>query len=395
LFDLRPVGGEKASFFGGSNFGKSLEKLLDTKWALGSLLEVRISGSEVYNNGYGRATIIYQIGNAVNTAYFVGKMAASLLSEGKEKTYNPCELYTSVVSEVVFLPPFFRRLHDLNKSDVPYDFVPTDADLEIEELELQKEKRAQYLGLTPSSRFLNIAVENQVTWPDKETVVNFEGHKIVLLPKTREHTTSIHIDLHGQKISVVDAKTLFNRFLSHLTWIDDQFAVLQDGWSGNPVPVPVPRRDLAFTTAYDWFLRGDFPNSEDARKALAIYREGRNAQQNFQVSTAVLSFYKIIELKHKGKSDAKKWFKENYPLVVENKNYASNIDQFEKIRGTENAHDYLYRACRVAVAHANKPFSTDPDNAHELRRLYVAADILRALSRIFIQKELGVDSLFR
>jgi hypothetical protein len=45
----------------------------------------------------------------------------------------------------------------------------------------------------------------------------------------------------------------------------------------------------------------------------------------------------------------------------------------------------------VAVAHANKPYSSDPDEIGELRRLHAAAHILRALARIFIQDVLGVS----
>jgi len=52
---------------------------------------------------------------------------------------------------------------------------------------------------------------------------------------------------------------------------------------------------------------------------------------------------------------------------------------------------YLWRTCRCAVAHANKPYSTDPDNFHELRRLYMATNVLRALARLFIKNELGVS----
>jgi len=43
------------------------------------------------------------------------------------------------------------------------------------------------------------------------------------------------------------------------------------------------------------------------------------------------------------------------------------------------------------LAHANKPYSSDPDDPRELRRLHVAAEILRALARRFIHDELGVS----
>jgi hypothetical protein len=90
-----------------------------------------------------------------------------------------------------------------------------------------------------------------------------------------------------------------------MTWCDDQFAVAQDGWSGNPVPVAVLRRNLAFTTAHDWIFDRKIPASEEVRRALALYREARNAQQNFMVSYAVLNFFKVIEVRYL------KWFNRN------------------------------------------------------------------------------------
>jgi hypothetical protein len=108
-----------------------------------------------------------------------------------------------------------------------------------------------------------------------------------MLPKTAQHTTSIHVDL-AQRINSETAVTLVNRLLSVMAWCDDQYAILQEGWSGNPLPVPVPKRDLAFTTVHSWIFDRKIPATAEARKALAIYREGRNAEQNYLISYAVL-----------------------------------------------------------------------------------------------------------
>ena len=63
-----------------------------------------------------------------------------------------------------------------------------------------------------------------------------------------------------------------------------------------------------------------FVNREQARaKALAIYREGRNAEQNYLVTYAVLSYYKIVELKHRGKSKARSWFETNYARLKDDR----------------------------------------------------------------------------
>lgn len=391
LTDLRPVGGIEVSFERCATFGKAVETVLDSSNALNSLIEIRVSDSEIYKNGHCRAAIEYVSGDIKKTANYVGKLAISLLRPGAEKTFDPRQLISSVITETVLYPSFFQRLDRELKREIPERAVPFDVDPEEEDEEYEKEERARRLGLTPSSRFLNVAVDNQVTWPSGETVVDFQGYKLILLPKTRENTTSVHIDLHGQRLTSEDAITLINRFLSLLTWCDDQFAVLQDGWSGNPVPVATPRRNLAFTTTYQWIFDRKIPDLSEARKAIAIYRDGRNAEQNYLISYAILSYYKIIELRYKGKSEARTWFRDNFETLRQDSNLSDTITAFEEACGTEKPHDHLYRACRTAVAHANKPFSFDPDDFHGLRRLHVAADILRALARLFIQNELGVS----
>ena len=59
LNDLRPVGGINASFERCMTFGKAVEAVLDNSSALDSLIEIRLSDSEIYNNGHGRATVEY------------------------------------------------------------------------------------------------------------------------------------------------------------------------------------------------------------------------------------------------------------------------------------------------------------------------------------------------
>jgi hypothetical protein len=392
LNDLRPVGGIDASFERCMTLGKAVEAVLDNSSALDSLIEIRVSDSEIYKNGHGRATVEYVSGDTKKTANYVGKLSVSLLQPGAEKTFDPRQLISSVITETVFYPSFFRRLDRELKNEIPELTIPLVADPEEEDEENRKEERARRLGLTSRSIFLNVGVDNQVTWPSEETIVDFEGYKLILLPKTRENTTSVHIDLHENKLTSEDALTLINRFLSVLTWCDDQFAVLQDGWSGNPVPVAVPKRNLAFTTAHHWIFDRQIPKSNEAKIAIALYREGRNAEQNYLISYAVLSYYKIIELKYH-REDTKKWLRDNFIVLKQHQYLAYMLKAFEKDCGTEQPHLYLYDACRTAVAHAKprKRQAYDPDNLSELRRLHVAADVLRELAKLFIQNELHVS----
>jgi hypothetical protein len=52
--------------------------------------------------------------------------------------------------------------------------------------------------------------------------------------------------------------------------------------------------------------------NEKAKRALAVYREARNAQQNFMISYAVLNYYKVVEIGHKGRGDVKNWFRDTH-----------------------------------------------------------------------------------
>jgi len=89
LRELRPVGGINASFYGNATFGKAIERLLDDQVALESLMEVRVSDSEIYTNSHCRAAITYRSGDAVTTAHYIGALATLLLQPNAEKTFDP------------------------------------------------------------------------------------------------------------------------------------------------------------------------------------------------------------------------------------------------------------------------------------------------------------------
>ena len=185
-----------------------------------------------------------------------------------------------------------------------------------------------------------------------------------------------------------DARTVVNRFLSLMTWCDDQFAVAQDGWAGNPVPTPVPRRNLAFTTAHHWVFDRKIPTDDDVLRALALYREGRNAEQNYLVSFAVLNYYKIIEIRT---NETIKWLEGAFPLV-EKKLRDDVLRIFHMERGTLSVGRHIVAYYRTAVAHAlETTVRSDPDCADEARRLHIGAEILRELARHFISAELKVS----
>ena len=357
---------------------------------LKSLVKISVSDSEIYTNSHCRAAIHYILDGQERVTYYVDRHAYSLLCEGAEKDYNPSQIVSSVINEIIFYPSFFSSIEKSLKYEASMPLVKYPEEPETDE-EIERQQRAEYLELIPSSHFLNMGVDCQVTWPKHETLVEFDGYKLVLMPKTRKHTTSIHIDLRKNKVTSEEARSIIHCFLSMLTWCDNQYAVVQDGWSGNPLPVAVPKRNLAFTTTYHWIFDRKKPEDPDVRKAIAIYREGRNAEQNFLVSYAVLSYYKILEIHHK--KNVSKLFKKNYPLI---KNKLSNeiIERFEKDCGKEKIEKYLTVLCRHAVAHAGDPHNIDPDDSKKLGKLYIAAQILRELARHFIITEMKLSECY-
>jgi hypothetical protein len=278
---------------------------------------------------------------------------------------------------------FFRKL----KRDVD---ISRHLDLPLKtdwlEYEAEEERNAfhERLGARTGSTFLNLGVDTTVTWPKEPTLVEFGGHQFALFPKTKENSHSISIDLRGDLIKPEDARTLLNRFLSVLSWCDDRHAILRHGWSGNPVPVPVPRRDMAFTTMTTWVFHRSMPSNEKLLNCLSYYREGLNAAEAGIASQELLSFFKVFEMRRDG-ADVRRWIAEEFDAAC--KDVRSDILKcFEKDRREKPVETYVYENCRVAAAHASKKFSSDADMSSETRRLSIAAEIMRALARHYIRK---------
>jgi hypothetical protein len=271
--------------------------------------------------------------------------------------------------------------------------VPLEGDGSEYNAEEAEQERRQKLGVRTDSRFLNVGVDNQVTWPKEEKLIKFDRYQLVLMPKTKDNVQSVHVDLTGNRLNDRDAMTVINRFLSVMAWCDDNFAIAQHGWSGNPIPMSVPKRDLAFVTAYDYIFDRKIPASEEAQRALALFREARNAQQNEFVSYAVLNYYKIIEIRNHGKEPVRKWFRANFEALRSKSKGDDDVSRFLTLCGSEPPHEYIHNSCRIAVAHAGKRSKSDPDDAHEIVRLHTAARVMHLLARQFIEQEFAISDL--
>jgi len=393
LEGLRPVGGPGASFFATETLGDAIAVLLTNEDARRGFIRLTATVAETGVNSNGGAEILYERDGYKRHAYFVPRYAVSLLQAGREIGFDPdrSRLNAPATREMSFNARFFERLAQEYELAERFPAAPEGDGSEYNEEEAEQE-RYRKLGVRARSRFLNVGVENAVTWPKEEMLIKFDRYHLVLMPKTADNVQSVHIDLAANRLDHREAMTVVNRFLSILAWCNDNFAIAQDGWSGNPVPVPVAKRNLAFMTASNYIFDRKIPVSEKARRALALFREARNAQQNGFISYAVLNYYKLIEIPDRSKNGVKKWFQVHLEELRSGPR-TEDIERFFEMCGQELPHEYIHKSCRLAVAHANKYSKSDPDDAHEIARLHTAANVMHLLARRFIEQEFAISTI--
>lgn len=379
--DLRPVGGVAASFSEAASLDEAMVALLSKDENCHALVSLTLSIARIPGNDEYQAKLLFEEDGQRKATSYVSKHALTLAAAGAEKNFDHDRPLSSNTRQLVLNREFFHEL----KRDIDIS-RQLDRPLETDwrEYETEEERNAFHarLGARSGSRFLNLGVDTTVTWPKEPTRVEFGGHHFVLFPKTKENSHSISIDLQGERIGAEDARTLLNRFLSVLSWCDDRHAILREGWSGNPVPVPVPRRDMASSTMMTWMFYRSLPEDEALLNCLSYYKEGLNAAEAGIASQEVLSFFKVFEMRRDARK-AKKWIKRVFSDACANI-HERTLGQFHSDRKEVKIEDYCYN-CRVAAAHASKNFKSDADMSGETHRLSVAAEIVRALARHYIR----------
>ena len=371
------------------NLADVVTLLLEYEPARNQLKKLSLSMAEAGVNSHGYAEFLYTDSKGeLHQANFVNGSAGMATTANKETKIHPVARYAPISREIVLNKQFFKKL--VREIDRSRHLKKPPGDGEEYSIEEAEERRRRKLGVFPGAHYLNIGVDCHVTWPEEEQLVKFGDYELVLMPRTKGKTTSVHIDIARYGLTPEEAMTVINRFLSLMSWVDDQYAIAQNGWSGNPIPVAVSKHELAFVTARPWLFDRRIPEAFEACRALALYREARNAQQNFIVSYAVLNFYKIIEIKLKKPDPIKKWMKGNFEIIQSTYPCDNVFKELDMVCGEETREDYLYNSCRIAVAHASHKSPSDPDDAQEIRRLHVAAESLRWIARHFIKEEMSI-----
>lgn len=240
--------------------------------------------------------------------------------------------------------------------------------------------------------WLNVGVKGSAAWPTEETVLEFGGHKVVLKPATRETEQSVHVNLRG--ISDIEALTLINRFLSVLSWCDDQPMENRYGWSGNPVPVAVAKESRVVGSSIGFPFYRELERDEKARLALALFREGRSVNS---APFEFLSYFKILNIFWKDKHVSVNGQRQN-PIVEGIRATLPTLKddlalaRLQALNASESdVAKYLYESGRCAVAHAYSDPIVDPDDVSDLRRLSEDLQIVKAIAEHLIEAELKVS----
>jgi len=381
MSDLRPVGGVSASFKEAASLSEAMAAILSKDDDCNALVSLALSIARIPGNDEYQAKLLFEEDGQRKATSYVSKYALTLAGAGAEKYFDHDRPLSTNTRQLVLNREFFHKL----KRDVDLSRqldLPLETDWREYETEEERDAFHERLGARRGSTFLNLGVDTAVTWPEEPTRVEFGGHHFVLFPKTKENSHSISIDLHHERISAEDARTLLNRFLSLLAWCDDQYAILREGWSGSPEPVPVPRREMAFSTMQTWMFYRSLPEGETLLNCLSYYREGLNAAEAEIASQAVLSFFKVFEMRRDARK-AKRWIKRVFTDACSDV-HEHALKQFRSDSNEIEIEDYCYN-CRVAAAHASKVYQSDADISSETRRLSVSAEVIKALARHYIK----------
>lgn len=230
------------------------------------------------------------------------------------------------------------------------------------------------------NHYLQVGVEGEAIWPCEETKIRFGGHELILRPATKDTEQSVHINLKG--ITDVEALTLINRFLSILSWCDDQAMENLYGWSGNSVPVSVPRRERIIGSSIAFPFNRALERDPKSQLSLALYREGKTINS---VPFEFLSYFKILNIFWKdkyiqGENEIIEGIRKALPLLKDE----LALKRLKELSANGvDIPEYLYKSGRCAIAHAYSDPIVDPDDVSDLRRLsqdlWVIKDIAEQL----------------
>jgi hypothetical protein len=238
-------------------------------------------------------------------------------------------------------------------------------------------------------------VDQQIGWPLKKVVVIYRGRKVLLLPATRSAHAAAAILTKGHTLNgLKEGKTFLMQFLSALAWYHPAKLEIVEWTNASTQGALTKYLRLPLSKSagmgHQFFRPTELPDPIDsqAQLALALFREGLSINH---LGYSFLSFYKIINLRYHKEERQKKWLKRSLSLI-ENLHHLKEI--FKKIKSQHSDPvQYIYEACRCAVAHASmEKITYNPESIEDAIRFYEIHPIMIALAKVMIENEFGIKS---
>ncbi len=245
-------------------------------------------------------------------------------------------------------------------------------------------------------RWLNIPVTGGASWPTKKTIISFGGHELYLFPATRDTEQSVHINLAStpfkKGLSDIEGMSVINRFLSVLSWCDDQPMETHGGWAGSPQPIPTPRIARSCGSSISFPFGRDLEPDPKAQLALALFREARSINS---VPYSFLGYFKILNIFWDDAWNSTMKVRPIEEGIRTSLAFISDSQALSRLSHLVNTEadvpKYLYVSGRCAVAHAHKKAIADPDNLELNHRLSKDMPIIKAIAEHLMITELKLS----
>lgn len=229
-------------------------------------------------------------------------------------------------------------------------------------------------------------VLSEVPWPNDPYLVEFENTKLYLYPEKDESLPAVF--LRNDRLSIQERKALISRFLSSWSWLDDRGITVSTWTNGSHMFRSGRYRPSIKTLHFDFeYLPSKL--SERESLALAFFREGLSLDH---AAYSFLSFFKVINVLHKGNAAQKRWISKNISKLKQTR-AIERLKELRKDNTNLRIEKYIYEQCRNAVAHSHlDSMVINPDDPSGEFRLKRDLPIIEELARIVIIEELKIPS---
>ena len=235
-------------------------------------------------------------------------------------------------------------------------------------------------------------IETSIFWPPQIQAVQYEGKNFILMPYEQAQGSptptlpAIALKADSYNLSADAAKKVILEFASALAWLEGGKLEIVHWTSGNRPRSMGIMRNNGISNYLD---PEHIPQhlSENARTALAFFREGISLENPFY---SFFSLYKaftvaILDAKNRGV-----WMNAN-------KGSLDHHLAVKRLRELEvdgrDVGDYLYSRCRHAIAHADKEPFVNPDQSEDLIEISKNLPLIRNYVELALEESFGIKRL--